>query len=148
MKAPKLNLSEDERKSLRRNKIRISQITEMSQEALERILQTGKHRARELKALADFQSIPSIGPEFARDLISLGYYSLEQLKEKNGAELMMDLEKKLGYQVDPCVEDQFRLVVHYANNPGSCKRWWDFTEDRKHHRKTSGYPSDKFRKEK
>ncbi|MHA7059104.1 helix-hairpin-helix domain-containing protein [Aquimarina sp. M1] len=33
----------------------------------------------------------------------------------NGAELTHQYEKKKGYRIDSCAEDQFRLVVHVAN---------------------------------
>ncbi|AQT83292.1 hypothetical protein B1222_00565 [Paenibacillus larvae subsp. pulvifaciens] len=56
--------------------------------------------------------------------------------------------KKTGLPSRFCVEDQFRLVVYYANNPESNKKWWDFTEERKHYRETNGYPSDRLGQEK
>nr|WP_198041798.1 helix-hairpin-helix domain-containing protein [Paenibacillus larvae] len=56
--------------------------------------------------------------------------------------------KKTGLPSRFCVEDQFRLVVYYANNPESNKKWWDFTEERKHYRETNGYPSDRPGQEK
>ena len=90
-----------------------------------------------------FQSLPSIGPKFAQDLIDMGYFNLEQLKYKDGAELLNEHERFTSYQTDPCVEDQFRLVVHYANHPGVTKQWWDFTAERKAFRAKHGYPADR-----
>lgn len=81
-------------------------------------------RAKEIRALAEFQSIPSTGPRFAKDLIELGYYSLEELRTKDGAILLDEFEVLCGVPMDPCVEDQFRLVVYYANHPNTNKQWW------------------------
>ncbi len=61
----------------------------------------------------------------------------------HGADLLNAYEKKLGRRVDPCVEDQFRLVVHHANNRGCKKQWWDFTAERKVYRAKNGYPADR-----
>ena len=98
-------------------------------------------RAKILHALFEFQQIPSIGIRFAHDLIFLGYYGLSEIKGMQGAELLDQFEKKLGNRVDPCVEDQFRLVVHYAKHPDSNKQWWDFTAERKAYRSQNGYPA-------
>jgi hypothetical protein len=76
----------------------------------------------------------------AEDLVFLGYYSLNELKQKDGAKLTDEYEQKKGYWVDPCVEDQFRLVVHFANTHDTQKTWWDFTEERKKFRTEKGYP--------
>ncbi len=97
-------------------------------------------RAKEIYALAEFQTVPSVGIKFAEDLVFLGYYSLHQLKNKDGAKLTDEYEQKKGYWVDPCVEDQFRLVVNFANTKDKTKTWWDFTEERKKFRTENGYP--------
>lgn len=94
--------------------------------------------------MAEFQSVPSIGIKFAHDLISLGYYSLDELKNKDVAKLIEDLEVSTGTWMDPCVEDQYRLVVDYANNRDNCKKWWDYTEERKKYRIENGYPANRL----
>jgi AraC-like DNA-binding protein len=100
----------------------------------------------EIKALAEFQSVPSIGPRFAHDLISLGYYSLNDLKKKDPTRLYSQLERNIGAWIDPCVEDQFRLVVHYSNHRNTNKNWWDFTEERKSFREKNGYANNRPKK--
>ena len=99
-----------------------------------------KQRANELIALITFQSIPSVGPKFAHDLISLGYYSIDDLLDKDGPTLFNELEQRQGFWTDPCVEDQFWLVVHYAKHRGANINWWDFTAGRKAYRAKNGYP--------
>lgn len=139
----KLDLSDEERRSLRKNKIKKSQLLEYSPEELSIKLKVSKRRARELYALADFQRIPSIGIEFAKDLIFLGYHSVNDLRGRKGAELLDLYETKKGYKTDPCVEDQFRLAVDFAESTDYSKRWWDFTKERKQYRIEHGYPEDR-----
>ena len=139
----KLELSDNERANLRKNKIKKSNILEYASGELAVLLNVSEVRAKEIYALASFQQIPSIGIEFAKDLIFSGYYSVEELKGKNGAELTDDYEKKKGYKTDPCVEDQCRLVVNFAKNKDYSKKWWDFTNDRKEYRARVGYPKDR-----
>ena len=142
----KLGLTPDEQKRRRANKIKSSEISEYLVDDLVTLLDIPKARAREIHALAEFQSVPSIGIKFAQDLISLGYYSLDELKDKDGARLIEDLESLTGTWIDPCVEDQCRLAVDYANNHDDCKNWWDFTEERKQYRIEKGYPANRPKK--
>lgn len=141
MSTIKLPLNDAERIILRKHKIKVSSITDFPADELEVILNIKAQRAKELLALAEFQTVPTIGLRFAEDLVFLGYYSLNELKNKNGAALTDEYEFKKGYQVDPCVEDQFRLAVHYAQTKDITKRWWDFTSERKIYRKEFGYPA-------
>jgi len=142
----KLDLLPVERKFLRSNKIRIRDLVNYPVEELQLLLDVPAIRAMEIGALVEFQSIPSIGIKFARDLISLGYYSLDELKEKDGAKLLDELELSTGTWIDPCVEDQCRLVVHYANERDDQLNWWDFTEERKQYRIENGYPANRPKK--
>ncbi len=142
----KLGLTPAEQKRLRANKIKYSEISEYLVDDLIALLDIPEARATEIRALAEFQSVPSIGIKFAQDLISLGYYSLDELKDKDGAKLTDDLELSAGAWIDPCVEDQFRLVVDYANNRDDRKKWWDFTEERKKYRNENGYPANRPKK--
>ena len=142
----KLELTPLEKRILRSKKIPINKIADCSIAQLQSALSSSKIRAMEIKALAEFQLVPSVGPRFAHDLISLGFYSLDDLKKKNPVKLIDQYEKSIGAWVDPCVEDQFRLVVHYAQHPNSNKNWWDFTTERKLYREKNGYPASRPKK--
>lgn len=107
---------------------------------LETLLGVDKSRAGVISALIEFQKIPSVGPRFAEDLISMGYFALDDLLEKDGHELYNQLEEKQGFWTDPCVEDQCLLAVSYAKNRSSDKQWWDFMAERKEFRSKHGYP--------
>ncbi|WP_202078939.1 helix-hairpin-helix domain-containing protein [Caldalkalibacillus salinus] len=140
-KNPKLPLTQAERRNLRRMKVKVSEVSQFSLDELSYILDTTPERAREIKGLATFQQIPSIGHELADKLVThLGLYDLEQIKDQEWTELCQSLELKLGCWTDPCVEDQIMCVIHHANHPGSDKQWFDFTEERKAYREAHGYP--------
>lgn len=137
----KLPLTDIERANLRKNKIKIANILDFACDELEVLLNASTERANEIHALAEFQTVPSVGIKFAEDLVFLGFYTLNELKQKDGAKLTDEYEQKKGYWIDPCIEDQFRLVVNFANTNDSKKNWWDFTEERKIFRIENGYPS-------
>ncbi len=141
-KTPKLPLTAEERSCLRKAKIRLNQIANLELKTLSDLMDITYDRARLLKGLATFQQIPSIGCRMAENLVHcLGKYSFEDVRGENPAELLDCLEKKLRTPVDPCVEDQLRCVVYYAENPDSKKQWFEFTAERKNYRERHGYPS-------
>lgn len=136
-----LELTADEKLLLKQQGITQKALMDYAIDEIIHALNSSSQRAKTLQALFEFQQIPSIGIRFAHDLIFLGYYNLSEFKNKKGPELLDQYEIKIGSRVDPCVEDQFRLVVHYANHPDSKKQWWDFTAERKAYRSQHGYPS-------
>ena len=142
----KLPLTDVEKANLRKNKIKIANILDFATDELEVLLNSTTERVKEIYALAEFQIVPSVGIKFAEDLVFLGYYSLNELKNKDGAKLTDEYELKKGFWTDPCVEDQFRLVVNYANTNDTKKTWWDFTEERKKFRTKNGYPTSRPQK--
>lgn len=138
-----IKLTIAEKQKLRANKLKIADILDFAVDELEVMLDVPFERAREIAALTQFQTIPSVGLKFAEDLIFMGYYSIPELSGKNGAKLIDEYEMKKGYWVDPCVEDQFRLVVHYAENKDNTLKWSDFTDERKKYRHENGYPANR-----
>lgn len=140
-KSIKIPLTNNEKQNLKLKNLKLLDISEYAIDELAVILDVEFERAREIYALVEFQSIPSVGIRFAEDLVSLGYYSINELKGKDGALLTNEFELLKGYWIDPCVEDQFRLVVYYANTKDSGKSWWDFTAERKEYRTENGYPA-------
>ena len=136
----KLPLTDQEKASLKKHKIKKADIFDYSSDELEVLLNSTPERAKTIFALAEFQSVPSIGIKFAEDLVYLGYYALAELKNKDAVQLTNEYEQKKGYWVDPCVEDQFRLAVNFANTNDYSKTWWNFTDERKKFRLENGYP--------
>lgn len=143
-KSPKLPLTDEERSSLRREKIRLKEIKDHSPEELRERLGIPIKRARYLVGMSIFQQIPSIGPNMAHNVVEdLQFHTFEEIKDEKGEDLIIALEKKYGVWMDPCVEDSLRCVVHHARHPDSDKNWWDFTAERKAYRAEHGYPSDR-----
>ncbi|MBP1156450.1 MULTISPECIES: helix-hairpin-helix domain-containing protein [unclassified Paenibacillus] len=138
---PKLPITPEERSNLRTFKIKLMDIAHIDATELSQCLQCSFQRAKYLIALAQFQMIPSIGPKVAQWVTELGYYSLEEIKNEGGADLIQRLEEHFGYWEDPCAEDALRCIVYHANHPGSDKTWFDFTSERKAYREKHGYPA-------
>lgn len=135
--------SAEEKRLFRKNGVRLSQVHLIGAGVIREMLNCTKQRAREMFAFSEFQSIASVGPRFAEDLIGMGFYSLADLRGKDGARLTDAYETKVGVWADPCVEDMFRLVVHHAHHPEEPRKWWDFTAERKRYRLEAGYPADR-----
>ena len=137
----KLPLTDDEKSKLRKAKIKMADLHTFTRDEIAHMLDVSDERATILKGLADFQSVPSIGDKLAGKLVhKLNVYSLEEIKDQDAASLFDKLEQINGVLTDSCVEDQIRCVIHFANNPGSSKQWFDFTEERKAYREKYGFP--------
>lgn len=93
----KLPLTDTEKANLRTHKIKMANILDFAKDELEVLLQVTPERSKEIYAIAEFQTIPSVGIKFAEDLVFLGYFSLDELKDKEGAKLTDEYELKKGY---------------------------------------------------
>jgi len=139
-------LTRAEKQSLKAKKVNQKMLQDYAPDEIATLLNASQQRAKELQALAEFQSIPSLGINFAEELISQGYYSLSQLKGKSAVELFDAFEQHSGAWADPCVEDSYRLLVHYIENSDDSKRWWHFTAERKAYREQYSFPANRPRK--
>ncbi|GAA0493301.1 hypothetical protein GCM10008986_19730 [Salinibacillus aidingensis] len=147
MAAPKLSLLSDEKNRLRKAGIKISNIKDSSPDELAQVMGASIIRARKIIAMARFQEAPSIGPALAEKIVDdLEIYDLHTLKDKDGGKLFDLLEQQLGVWTDPCVEDQIRCLIFYAQNPHSDRSWFDFTKERKAYRNQHGYPDTRPKK--
>jgi len=131
-------LNAGEKQILKSKKVSLKMLQDYAPDEIAALLNSSPERSRELSALAEFQSIPSLGINFAEELISQGYYSLDELRGKNAVELFNAFERYCGTRPDPCVEDCYRLLVHYIKNHDDTKRWWHFTDERKAYREGYG----------
>ncbi|MBL4678275.1 MAG: Pathogenicity locus [Mucilaginibacter sp.] len=136
-------LSADEKALLKQQKVTLKMLQDYAPDEIAAMVQASADRARELSALAQFQSIPSLGIGFARELIAQGYYAPDDLKGRTAVELFDGFEKHCGCWADPCVEDSYRLLVHYVAHQDDSKRWWNFTAERKAYRAQHGFPADR-----
>ncbi|NHA03739.1 Pathogenicity locus [Mucilaginibacter sp. HC2] len=135
-----------EKQILKAKKVSQKLLQDYAPDEIATLLEASVQRARELNALAEFQSIPLLGINFAEELISQGYYKLEQLKGRSAVELFNAFEQHCGTWADPCVEDSYRLLIHYIENRDDSKRWWDFTAERKAYREKYGFPANRPQK--
>jgi hypothetical protein len=138
-----LKLTAPEKALLKAQKIKINELGGYAPDEIASILNAPAQRAKEIAALIEFQSIPSLGINFATELIGQGYYSLQQLEDKDPVELFNAFEKHCGAWADPCVEDSYRLLTHYIQHRDDSKRWWHFTAERKAYREKYGFPADR-----
>ncbi|MCR8557975.1 helix-hairpin-helix domain-containing protein [Mucilaginibacter sp. BJC16-A38] len=135
-----------EKQLLKTKKVSQKMLQDYAPDEIAALLEASTERARELNALSVFQSIPSLGINFAEELIGQGYYSLEQIKGRSAVELFDAFERHCGAWADPCVEDSYRLLVHYIENRDESKRWWHFTAERKAYREQYGFHADRPQK--
>ena len=136
-------LTAAEKQTLKTKKVSQKLLQDYAPDEIAALLEAVPQRAKELQALATFQSIPSLSINFAEELIGQGYYSLEQLKGKSAVDLYDAFERHCGAWADPCVEDSYRLLAHYIEHKDESRRWWDFTVERKAYRKEFGFPADR-----
>jgi len=77
------------------------------------------------------ESIPGVGKEISRKLISIGIRKVSDLKNGNPDKLYEKLEKKTGTHIDRCVLYVFRAAVYYAtteqHEPEKLK-WWNWKD--------------------
>ncbi|MCD8035923.1 MAG: helix-hairpin-helix domain-containing protein [Clostridiales bacterium] len=78
--------------------------------------------------MSDLRTIPGVGKEMEKDLISLGYTTVESLKGANPGEMYDRLCALTGSRQDRCVLYVFRCAVYFAEteNPEPEKlKWWN-----------------------
>lgn len=82
--------------------------------------------------MGDLRMVPGIGAKKEKELIELGYGSLEALKNADPDELYVKACLKEGWQLDKCVLYAFRCAVAFAKNPAPNPdnyRWWYFCDE-------------------
>jgi len=82
----------------------------------------------------DLKTIPGVGKETEKDLIEMGYSSVDSLKGEDPEEMYERHCIIKGCRVDRCQLYVFRCAVYYAenenHNPEKLK-WWNW-KDKKH----------------
>lgn len=79
-----------------------------------------------MKRQSGFQEIPGIGVSLARDIASLGFRSIEELRGQDPEAMYEQLQARVGAHIDRCVLYAFRCAVYYAEggrDPEKLK-WW------------------------
>lgn len=81
--------------------------------------------------MRDLRLVPGIGAKKEKELMELGYDSLEALKHADPDELYLQACVKQGRQLDKCVLYAFRCAVAFAKDPApnpDAYRWWFFCD--------------------
>jgi hypothetical protein len=80
--------------------------------------------------LRGLQEIPGVGKAVEADLMQLGIYSVDELRNENAEDLYKRLMAQQGQYVDRCMLYVFRCAVYYAN--GGCDPakllWWNWKD--------------------
>lgn len=131
--SPKLPLTDKERQTLRRLRIRLRELFQFSVETLQQDTGWHKERCRQIIALAKFQTLGSVGPSLSQDIWDLGFCSIADLKGANPKEMYERLGEHAGQRADPCVEDVFRCAVAQAQDSelsDEMRQWWMWKDQR------------------
>ena len=122
-------LSEQERRNLRRAGVRQADLAHIDPLELESV--TGGaitlERCQHIVASARLQTLGSVGPSLADDLILLGIHEVADLKQRDPRQMWEELNRLTGKQHDPCVEYVFRCAVAQARDPDlpeEKRQWW------------------------
>lgn len=82
--------------------------------------------------MSGLRKIPNIGERTERDLIAMGYTSIESLKGKRAEELYAEECALRGYTLDRCQLYLLRAVEYFVNtekpDPKKCK-WWHWKDE-------------------
>lgn len=82
-------------------------------------------------SLTEFQTIPGVGIQIAKDLWDLGFRSINDLKGKNPEELYQDLCQLQGCKVDRCMLYVFRCAIYFASHESHdphLLKWWNWKD--------------------
>lgn len=83
------------------------------------------------RIMSDLRKIPGIGSEMEKDLIKLGYSTVDSLIGANPEEMYDRICELSGCIVDKCVLYVFRCAVYFAENehhePEKLK-WWNWKD--------------------
>lgn len=84
--------------------------------------------------MSDLRLVPGIGAKKEKELMELGYDSLEALKDADPDDLYIRACVNEGWQLDKCVLYAFRCAVAFAKDPAPDPekyRWWYFCDEPK-----------------
>lgn len=132
-KTIKLPLTLEERYALRRARILLREVSSFTNSALSEATGLKQARCKMLIALAQFQTLGSIGENIAQALWDLGLTSVADLVDQDPYEMYQNYSAQVGYRVDPCVEDTFRCAVaqaKYPDLPKHLRQWWEWGSQR------------------
>ena len=80
--------------------------------------------------MSELRKIPGVGAKTEKDLIELGYRTVNSLKGEDPEEIYLRDCERRGFQIDRCQLYVYRCAVYYANDgkDKENKKWWDFKD--------------------
>ena len=80
--------------------------------------------------MSELRNIPGVGAKTEKDLIELGYRTINSLKGEDPEEIYLRDCERRGFQIDRCQLYVYRCAVYYANDgkDKENKKWWDFKD--------------------
>ena len=84
-----------------------------------------------MNPLSTLQSIPGVGEKLAKDLLDLGYGTVEELRDEDPEAMYQNLMVLRGRHIDRCVLYVFRCAVYYAthsNHAPELLKWWNWKD--------------------
>jgi hypothetical protein len=77
------------------------------------------------------QAIPGVGKSLSKDLVDLGYQTVEELKNENPEAMYHNLCRLRGHHIDRCVLYVFRCAVYFVNHTEhkpDLLKWWNWKD--------------------
>lgn len=82
--------------------------------------------------MSELRKIPNIGKQSEKDLIAMGYTTIESLKGRTGEELYAEECAMRGFAIDRCQLYLYRALEYFVNtprpDPAKCK-WWHWKDE-------------------
>ena len=81
----------------------------------------------------NLQTIPGVGKSLARDLLDLGYRSVEELKSEDPEMMYQNLIALRGQHIDRCVLYVFRCAIYFADHETHDRellKWWNWKDSK------------------
>ncbi|MFW5740076.1 MAG: helix-hairpin-helix domain-containing protein [Myxococcota bacterium] len=124
-------VSEHERRCLRQAGVRQADLAHIEPSELHGVtgMAIALERCEHIVASARLQTLGSVGPSLADDLIRLGIRKVEDLVHRDPRRMWEELNRKTGTRHDPCVEYVFRCAVAQARDPelaADKRQWWSW----------------------
>lgn len=81
--------------------------------------------------MGELRKIPGVGKETEKDLILMGFHTIESLKDQDPEKIYEKDCLMRGFQIDRCQLYVYRCAVYYAStkNPDPEKlKWWKWKD--------------------
>lgn len=81
--------------------------------------------------MGELRQIPGVGKQMEKDLLAMGYTTIESLRHADPEEMYRRECDRMGQPVDRCVLYVYRCAVYFAStdnpDPEKCK-WWNWKD--------------------